>query len=168
MTCIQTAAEFKMAVFWTLMDMDTSFDNSDILHSLSGELPNSMLNTACWQVSLVCLLKNNRMISRTCSSWMAFNFYTSEPKKTEYTYVNSIYHKCTDQWKRITKNTVVNTRTQNSLLKTKNTIPQRKQMMCIMCNFNLKHIDMEHKRWLIKSWQWLFALRSAHIHWLAY
>jgi len=102
-TCIQTAAEFKMAVFWTLMDMDTSFDNSDILHSLSGELPNSMLNTACWQVSLVCLLKNNRMISRTCSSWMAFNFYTSEPKKTEYTYVNSIYHKCTDQWKRITK-----------------------------------------------------------------
>ena len=68
MTCIQTAAEFNTALFWTLTDMDTSFDNNENLHSFSVKVPNNMLNTVWRQASLSCLLKNNNMISRTCNS----------------------------------------------------------------------------------------------------
>jgi len=68
LTCIQTAAEFNTALFWTLTDMDTSFDNNDILLSFSIKVPNSKLNTVCRQVSLFCLLKNDKMISRICNS----------------------------------------------------------------------------------------------------
>jgi len=63
LTCIQTAVEFNTAVFWTPTDTETSFDSNDILHSFSVKVPKSKLKRVCRQVSLLCLVRNNKMIS---------------------------------------------------------------------------------------------------------
>ena len=100
LTCIQTAVEFNTAVFWTPTDTDTSFDNNDSLHSFSVKVPKSKLKMVCRHVSVLCLVRNKKMISRTCSSWIAFSFYShkTKGKMLHVTMMHCITHKVCPQF----------------------------------------------------------------------